>query len=70
MEALGNLHITFDIKPVVKLTCLNLSCKNNMMDIRAGRGKPYCNLKHVRLDPDGKCTDFSLTEGAGDEENI
>lgn len=41
------INITFEIEPIVKLTCKNQHCANNNM------GK--CNLKSLGLDENGVC---------------
>lgn len=45
------ISICIEIEPIVKLTCLDFKCKNNMRT----SGFCCCNLKHVYIDSDGKC---------------
>lgn len=48
--AKSDLKITFEIEPIVKLTCLNTSCVNFFGG--------YCNLKHLVIAEDHTCMQF------------
>jgi len=54
MALATGLHITFEIEPIVKLTCANDDCWHNRKpdeDSRTG----WCNLKSLELDDYGHC---------------
>jgi len=47
MATMGDMRITFEFEPLVKLVCLSTGCRHN----RQGT----CNLKMLRLDEMGVC---------------
>lgn len=58
-EAKGT--IKFEFPPIVELQCGNIDCiHNNLFD---------CNLKHLVIGKDGKCTNMILHKKKEDQKN-
>jgi len=58
--ACGNIAITFEIEPFVKLACYDERCKFNGMSARSQQRGFYCLLKYVEIDIDGECNSRSV----------
>jgi len=56
-----DIVISFEIEPIVHLTCVNGKCEFNL----AWAGYASCNLKHIRIGKDGCCTEC-VVKGADD----
>lgn len=57
MAAIGDIHIIFDFEPIVKITCLAITCKNNLYPETL-----HCNLKHISIGQEARCEDFEARE--------
>lgn len=51
MAKLGNVNISFEIEPIMKVKCLKDDCIHNLYN----RGYAACNLKYIDINPDGEC---------------
>lgn len=61
MASASNMYITFEIEPIVKLTCMALTCKHNLYHLN----EPHCNLKHITISKEAygcKCEMFEKRE--------
>ena len=59
MATVGTAHIKFEIEPIVKVKCLAISCVHNGVNSFGPEDRgTYCNLKHIVIDKEGKCTSF------------
>ena len=61
MASPTNMYITFDIEPIVKLTCMATTCKHNLFHL----GEARCNLKHLAISKEAygcKCEMFERRE--------
>ena len=69
--AINNFTITFDIEPLVKLYCLNLDCRFNLVNNRAAECA-HCTLKFIGIEADGKCEMFEAkgTDVKEDLQNV
>jgi hypothetical protein len=54
MPQLDDITITFEIEPIVKLTCMAFNCKHNAYMFRSAT----CDYKHVAIDADHQCQSF------------
>ena len=52
-----NFAITFEIEPLVKLSCDALDCAHNLAHNNFGVG-PLCNLKYIALNPQHQCSEY------------
>jgi hypothetical protein len=60
-----DLSVTFDIEPIVKLRCLALDCKYNLVNSPFSGDQPAaCILKHLMIDENGKCTTYEIRKTA------
>lgn len=57
MPKLDNFSITFDVEPVVKLTCMSTNCHFHMID-KPG-GWICCNLKLLTIGRSGICESYT-----------
>jgi len=56
MAGLGDVSITFDIEPVVKLLCFATNCRFNAMNFVPPRDKGItCELKHIEINSHNAC---------------
>ena len=58
--ASGNIKITADIEPIVKLGCIKFDCVNNLHN----SGYDCCNLKHICIDENGRCFCFESSNNS------
>ena len=49
-----DFKITFEFEPIVKLTCVNTTCRFNLVDTYSGY--LACGLKEVEIGKDGICS--------------
>ena len=61
--ASGDFKITFEVEPIVKLTCLNTSCKYNLGE---RHGYICCDLKYVEINEAGKCSMMEVRKPTDD----
>ena len=54
MARLGDVKITVELDPIVKLVCLDTECKFNMLNI-PGSQSLHCQMKHIVIDRSGMC---------------
>lgn len=63
MAALGNVEITFEFEPIVKLICTATNCRFNLMNSELpAKRYAVCNLKHITLNHIAACTQFERIE--------
>ena len=60
----SDFSITFDIEPIVKLSCQTVNCRNNLMSDHIGM---LCNLKHIDIGETGRCLQFDPMPSKPDE---
>jgi hypothetical protein len=48
-----NLSVTFEVEPLVKLSCVETLCRFNMA--KQGKGFLACDLKHIGIGFGGTC---------------
>ena len=53
------LSIVVDIEPIVKLVCMNFTCRYNLDRI----GRAECNLKNIVISSDGLCANYESKKG-------
>jgi hypothetical protein len=53
----SDISISFEIEPIVKLSCTAFDCKNNLAHNNFGVGA-FCILKYVGINPDHTCSDY------------
>ena len=63
MAKIGNVKMTVEIEPVVKIICFSPDCKNQIFNMPTGEHKDenagyYCNLKHIIIGGDGECCSY------------
>lgn len=59
-----NISITVELEPIVKLLCVAITCKHNLMNAQlAQERQAACELKHLVISHDGKCTRYEPEEG-------
>lgn len=61
----SDIVITFEIEPIVKLTCMATTCKHNLFRL----GAAHCDLKHVTISKEAygsKCEMFEKREDEAD----
>lgn len=51
MAKLGNVNISFEIEPIIKVKCLKSDCIHNLDK----RGFAGCNLKYIDINSAGEC---------------
>jgi hypothetical protein len=59
MAPINDIKVSLRIEPIVKLACRVMNCINHCY------GEFTCNLKHVELDKDGKCTRLEFKDKKG-----
>ena len=50
------LTIFSDLSAIVKLRCMNIQCKHNLMN--AESREAACNMKQIMISADGGCENF------------
>jgi hypothetical protein len=66
MAALGNLVVSMNLEPFVKLLCANEQCKYSLLNKPEADHAPYCNLKHIQINEVGKCEMFEPKKDEGE----
>jgi hypothetical protein len=61
MASLPEIEVTFQIEPMVKLSCVAFDCAHNLAHNNFGVGA-FCNLKYVSMSPSHQCDDYE-TDG-------
>jgi hypothetical protein len=56
----SRLGVTFDIEPIVKVTCRETRCVFNLAD---EHGSLTCNLKVLNIGSGGRCMPMNLVNG-------
>jgi len=65
MASMSNIEITFEIEPIVKVTCMAISCKHNLWRVSGA----HCNLKNIVISKEAygrKCEQFEKREDEAD----
>ena len=52
------IDIKLNIDNIMKLKCLRMDCRHNLVS----RNQLACNLKHMTIDENGQCTQFTKRE--------
>lgn len=65
--ASNNFYITFDIEPIVKLTCLKFNCRFN--GTKSSHPSPTCQLKEIEIGSLGDCQQYEHYPFSNDPEN-
>lgn len=61
--------ITLEIEPIVKLRCMAVNCKNNLINAAnvPSNRMAYCNLKQILIGNNGWCTYYEPVAKEGTE---
>jgi hypothetical protein len=51
MAKFGDIKITVDFDPIVKLKCINSDCIHHLFEL----GYARCNLKYININDEGEC---------------
>ena len=57
MAKLSDISVTFEIEPIVKLSCAASDCAHNLAHNNFGVGA-FCNLKYIDLNGQHQCSQY------------
>jgi len=57
MANLKNYSITFEVEPIVKLSCSAFDCAHNLAHNNFGVGA-FCNLKYIDINNAHQCSQY------------
>lgn len=54
-----------DVERVVQVHCMMMDCPHNTRNCSHGQSAGFCNLKHVCIGKDGRCTPYVIGKAVG-----